>query len=70
LNAKPKASGAITADERLVASFLEINDFVRKHGHEPEANSKDIHEFKLHKRLDSFRCDDAKATALLEPRKT
>jgi hypothetical protein len=66
LNTKAKASGAITPDERLIASFLEINDFMRKHGREPEANSKDVHEFKLHKRLYSFRSDDAKATALLE----
>ncbi|MDE3016271.1 MAG: GIY-YIG nuclease family protein [Pseudomonadota bacterium] len=66
LNTKAKASGAVTPDERLIASFLEINDFMRKHEREPEANSKDVHEFKLHKRLDSFRSDDAKATALLE----
>jgi hypothetical protein len=66
LNTKPKASGVITSDERLVATFQEINDFMRKHNREPEANSKDIHEFKLHKRLESFRADDAKATALLE----
>jgi hypothetical protein len=66
LNTKAKASGAITPDERLVASFLEINDFMRKRGQEPGANSKDVHEFKLHKRLDSFRSDDVKATALLD----
>lgn len=66
LNTKPKASGAITSDERLVGSFHEINAFMRKHGREPEANSKDIHEFKLHKRLESFRADNAKADALIE----
>ena len=65
LTAKPKANAIITADERLVASFQEISDFVRQHGHEPEANSKDIQEFKLHKRLDSFRSDNNKAIALL-----
>jgi len=66
LNAKSKANAPITADDRLLASFQEINDFVRQRGREPEANSKDIHEFKLHKRLDSFRSDNDKAAALLE----
>lgn len=66
LNTKPKASGAITSDDRLMGSFHEINDFMRKHGREPEANSKDIHEFKLHKRLESFRADNDKADALTE----
>ena len=65
LNAKPKPSG-ITSDERLVASFAEINDFVTKHGCLPEANSKDIHEHKLFSRLNSLLADSAKANALRE----
>jgi hypothetical protein len=66
LNVKPKVSSAITADERLLASFQEIKDFVQKNGREPEANNKDIHEFKLYKRLESFRTDSIKATTLKE----
>lgn len=64
LDTKPK-NVVITPDERLVISFKEINDFIRKNGHEPKANNKDIHEFKLHKRLESLRMDDEKANLLL-----
>ena len=65
LNTKPKSGNAGTADERLVASFNEISEFVKMNGREPQADSKDVQEFRLHKRLDSFRADDVKATALL-----
>ena len=40
---KPKQSNAMTTDQRLVASFEEINAFVREHGREPE-KSTDINE--------------------------
>ena len=56
---------AATADERLLAAFREITEFVRKSGHEPRANEKDIGEFKLHSRLASLRGDAAKVEFLI-----
>ena len=38
LDIKPKASSVISADERLVASFEEINAYIREHDHEPTAS--------------------------------
>ncbi len=35
LDVKPKASSVISNDARLVASFEEINDFLKMHGREP-----------------------------------
>lgn len=64
LSIKPKASAALTADERLVSSFKEITDFVKEHGRKPEANMGDMHEFKLHSRLSGLRNNPAKAEAL------
>lgn len=60
---KPRAS-AVTADERLVASFQEINDFVRKHGRPPELNPKDIQEFTLYSRLKGLKQSPEKIEAL------
>lgn len=64
LDVKPKASGVISADERLIASFEEINDFVRQHGHEP-TKSRDISERKLYSRLQGLRENPEKAAALV-----
>ena len=64
LEIKPKAS-AITADERLVTSFKEINDFISVHGQEP-TQSRDIKERRLYSRLKGLRDDPEKAAALLE----
>jgi len=47
LNFKPKNSNAQTADERLLASFLEINDFFVSNKKEPEPNPGNISEFQL-----------------------
>lgn len=54
LAVKPKASSAMGADERLVASFEEINAFTQEHGREP-AKSRDIKERRLYSRLQGIR---------------
>ncbi len=64
LNVKPKSSTVITADERLLASFQEINDFVKTFGKEPKANSKNVSEFQLYFRLKNLREDTSKIELL------
>jgi len=66
LNFKPKNSNARTADERLLASFQEINDFVNSNGKEPTANPSNISEFQLYSRLKSLREDETKIGLLKE----
>ena len=63
LDVKPKASNAISADERLLAAFEEINAFVEKNGREPAA-SRDIQERRLYSRLQGLRDDPEKAVSL------
>ncbi len=63
LEIKPKASSVISADERLVVSFEEINAFMREHNREPAA-SRDISERKLYSRLKGLRESPEKAAAL------
>jgi hypothetical protein len=63
LDIKPKASSAISADERLLASFEEINSFLRKHDREP-TESRDIVERKLFSRLRGLRESPPKAAML------
>jgi hypothetical protein len=65
LEIKPKASSVLSADERLVASFEEINAFTRKHNREP-TESRDISERKLYSRLKGLRESPEKAAALTE----
>lgn len=65
LEIKPKALSVISADERLIASFEEINDFMREHNREPAA-SRDISERKLYSRLKGLREASEKAAALAE----
>ena len=65
LDVKPKQSNAITADQRLVGSFEEINAFVRQHSREP-AESRDIRERQLFSRLKSLRSSPERAAALKE----
>jgi len=62
---KPKASSVISSDERLVASFKEINAFIREHNREP-AESRDISERKLYSRLKGLRENPEKAAELAE----
>lgn len=65
LKVKPAGAGAMTADVRLVASFKEIEDFVKTHGREPQANHADMHEFRLNSRLAGIRSSRAKVESLL-----
>lgn len=65
LDIKPKRSNAITADERLIESFKEINDYREQHSKEPSA-SRDIQERRLYSRLKGLREDPEKALALKE----
>ena len=53
----------VTADDRLIASFEEINSFVEKQGHEPK-RSNDMSERKLYARLQGIREDVSKSEAL------
>ena len=57
----------MTIDE--VSNYLKLKLKTAYHlaakGDIPGFNSKDIHEFKLHKRLESFRADNVKADALI-----
>jgi hypothetical protein len=63
LNVKPKNSTAKTAEERLISSFLEINDFIRSNDREPEA-STNVAEFMLYTRLKSLREENGKIEIL------
>jgi hypothetical protein len=64
LNVKPKTSNVKTADERLSASFEEINDFIAKNEREPAPNSSNITEYQLYSRLKNLREDKNKMIAL------
>lgn len=63
LEVKQKVSSVISADERLIASFEEINAFMQEHGREP-AKSRDITERKLYSRLKGLRESPEKAEIL------
>ena len=65
LNVKPKRS-AMTVDDRLLASFQQINDFYRQHGKEPGSNPANILEFQLFNRLKGLRASKEKCEALQE----
>jgi hypothetical protein len=64
LNIKPKKSNTRTADERLLASFQEINDYIKNNGKEPEPNPMNISEYQLYSRLKSMREDLVKVEQL------
>jgi len=64
LKAKPKVSSVMSADNRLKASFEEINHFVSDTGHEPQ-KSRDMNERKLFSRLQGLRDNPEKAAMLL-----
>ena len=63
LNVKPKQSAIVTADERLIASFTQINQFVADNGREPESG-KGIQEHQLYARLNGIRESAEKMEAL------
>ena len=58
-----------TPDERLSASFEEINEFIAKNNREPAPNAADISEYQLYSRLKSLREDENKML-VLEPADT
>jgi len=64
LAVKSRVPEAITADERLLASFKEIEEFAKEHGRVPEENHADMHEFKLHSRLAGINASPTNAEAL------
>jgi hypothetical protein len=65
LSVKAKASSSMSGDERLVASFEEVNSFIREHGHEP-AESLDINERRLYSRLKGIRNNPKTAEPLAD----
>lgn len=64
LTVKAKQSYTRTPDERLLTSFQEINDFIEKHGKEPEPNPGSVAEFQLYSRLNSIKSDPTKVEML------
>lgn len=66
LTVKAKQSNARTPDERLLASFQEINDFIEKNGKEPEANPSNVSEFILYTSLKSLKANSDKVEMLKE----
>jgi hypothetical protein len=65
LNVKPSATPARNADERLVSSFQEINDFYEKYNREP-AQGGSIQEHQLYSRLKGLRENPEKIEMLNE----
>jgi len=64
LNFKPKNAAARTSDERLLATFQEINAFFGKYGKVPEPNPGNVTEFQLYSRLKYLRKDEIKIRML------
>ena len=54
---------SVNADERLLSSFQEINNFVKESGYEPKAGG-DINEYQLYVRLKAIRENKEKIQAL------
>lgn len=65
LKVKPNSSRPRNPDERLVASFQEINDFFETHQREPQAGGH-IQEHLLYSRLSGLRSDPLKVDLLKE----
>lgn len=63
LDAPPKPV-ALTSDERLIAGFEEIQDFVAKHGREPVDDVANMAEATLAWRLQGIRADASQVEAL------
>lgn len=66
LNVKPKSSSGRNADDRLLSSFQEINDFINQHGRAPEPSAGNVSETQLYYRLKSLREDEEKVAMLKE----
>jgi hypothetical protein len=61
---KPKKSAARTSDERLAASFDEINEFIEYNEREPKPDPTNISEYKLYSTLKGLRENEDKMMAL------
>ena len=61
---KPKKSAVRTSDERLAASFDEINDFIENNEREPKPDPTNISEYKLYSTLKGLRENEEKMMAL------
>ena len=55
LEVKPKSYSVLNADERLTASFQEINKFFEIYNRKPQPNVGNISEYKLYCRLKNLR---------------
>ena len=64
LNVKPKTSNNCTADERLIRSFEEINEFIDKNKTLPNSSTDNILERSLFFRLQGILEDETKMKAL------
>lgn len=64
LNVKPQIAYTRNADERLLASFNEVNDFIEKYNKEPQPNPANISEFQLYSRLKKVRENPEKMLSL------
>jgi len=64
LDIKRRASSMRTEDERLVASFEEINEFYKKNGRKPQSDEGNVQEFTLYSRLKVLRGDEDKKKVL------
>lgn len=60
----PEKPKKITTTDRLERSFIEIIEFVREHGHEPSATTREIAERKLGARLAGIRGNPEKVELL------
>ncbi len=69
LNVKPTISNNKSPDERLISSFLEINEFYDKYNREPQPNISNISEYQLYSRLKSLR-EDLEKSMVCEPSDT
>ncbi|MGD9929555.1 MAG: GIY-YIG nuclease family protein [Mangrovibacterium sp.] len=64
IKVKLKSSNGKTTDERLLASFNEINEFVKANNREPQQTVTNINEYQLYTRLKSLREDSGKIDVL------
>jgi len=60
----PAKSDGLSRDERLVASFAEITEFVKQEGRPPREDAGDVGEMKLAMRLAALAASDEKREAL------
>lgn len=60
----PVKSEGMSKEERLVASFAEITEFVREHDRKPAKARSDVAEIKLYFRLDAILLNDEQREAL------